>query len=62
MPLSNSQIRAIAIKRSVAKRAQPAAANDNQRSVRTPGAHRRMSTAMLQACLEASGFDQHAAR
>lgn len=61
MALSNAQIRAIAIKRSIARKAQPTAANDNSSSPRVRGGSRMMTTAMLSACLEASGHAEHAA-
>jgi hypothetical protein len=54
MALSNAQVRAIAIKRSIAG----GAANDN-RPRRAP---RRMTTSLSQACLDAAGFAEHAAR
>ena len=54
-PLSKAQIRAIAIKRSIARRAD----NDNQPRARRT---RTMSPALLADCVAASGFEQHAAR
>ena len=57
MALSNAQIRAIMIKRSIAKKAQtvatPRAINDNE--------PRHMSKDMVAACVEAAGFAEHAA-
>lgn len=51
MALSNAARRAIAIRNNVARRA----ANDNVASTKP----RRMSTALLAACVEAGGFDQN---
>lgn len=66
MPLSNEARRAIAIRNSIKRRqmtaSTPVVANDNEKSVKTPGAHRRMSTGALQAALAAGGFAEHAAR
>jgi len=57
MALSTAQIRAIAIKRSIARKATPVAANDNveRRAVRRP----RKPSGLLQACIDAGGFDQN---
>lgn len=64
MALSTAQIRAIAIKRKIAKKVAtttaPQAANDNieRRSVRRPRAAKPKG--LLQACIDAGGFDQNA--
>ncbi len=57
MALSNAQIRAIAIRRSIAKRAQAPATS----TPRIANARRPMSTALVQSCVDAGGFDQNAA-
>lgn len=54
MAFSNAQIRAIAAKRSAAR----AASNDNAPR-RAP---RMMTTSLAQACLDAAGYAEHAAR
>lgn len=57
--------RAIAIRASIKRRqaqaATPAAANDNKPSARVRGGARVMTTACMQACVEAAGFSEHAA-
>lgn len=54
-PLSAAAVRAIAIRRAIAKRnAQTKAANDN-----TAPRERKMSTGLLAACIAAGGFDQN---
>jgi len=53
MALSTAARRAIAIRKSVARKAS----NDN-----APRGGRPMSAALLAACVDASGFEQHAAR
>ena len=57
MALSAQQIRAIAIKRSIARKAETIAPRRpaNQRTAK------RARGTMLQACVDAAGFDQNAA-
>lgn len=60
MALSNAQIRAIAIKRSIARKSTPVAANDNveRRATRRPRTAK--PSGLLQACIDAGGFEQNA--
>lgn len=53
MALSTSARRAIAIRNKVARKAS----NDN--APRAPRTSRRMTTALLDACVAAGGFDQN---
>lgn len=61
-PLSAQARRAIAIRRAIAARTAPTAANDNAASPRVRGGARMMTTACLAACIEAAGFADHASR
>lgn len=61
MALSTAARRAIAIRNSVAKRTSAKPANDNQVVTKTRHAS-GARTAIVAACIEAGGFEQHAAR
>lgn len=58
MALSNAQIRAIAIKRSIARKAQPTAANDNTPQPRQSRTS-KMPAGLLADCIAAGGFSEH---
>lgn len=58
MALSTAGRRAIAIRKSIARKAQPVAANEN--GATTKAANDTMHPRLLAMCVDAGGFDQNA--